>query len=301
MPVTSKPPRLQRGDVVALVAPASGQKRADLSLVTQATKLLQSWGLTVIQTPTLRPTPYLSADDSTRSADLRHALTAPDIKAIFVTRGGYGCARLLASLTDIIVPTPRLLLGFSDITTLHLHFMGQRHLYAVHAPNLATHQFLADTVDAATNRSALQQLLFQGIRPLPTLTPLYPQVKINDMMRLLNTPLTGGCLSLLTTSLGTAHEIQTQGKTLLIEEVGEAPYKIDRQLTHLKNAGKLDELAGLIIGDMVQCDSPSVSLQEVLQDVLSSLDCPIFHTADFGHGTLNLPWFYDRSFILGND
>lgn len=301
MPVAfNPPPTLQAGDAVAIIAPASGQKTEQQHLLTDAIVLLQRWGLHVVQKPLLNPVRYLSADDSTRAQALHQALTTPDIKAVFATRGGYGCARILPLLTDIVIPTPRLLVGFSDITTLHLHFSGQHNLQALHAPNLATPQLLSNSLNSEQNRQTLYQALFHGICITPTLTPLYPNMDTAVKQRVLQTPVTGGCLSLLTTSLGSGHDIQTAGKTLFIEEIGESPYCIDRMLTHLKNAGKLNQLAGIVIGDLVQCSSPNIDVFDVLCDVLSSVDCPVFHTAGIGHSALNTPWFYDYPFMLNS-
>lgn len=295
MPVESEVPLLRPGDAVALIAPASGQKADEQHLIREAIALLQGWGLRVVQTPTLNTERYLAADDITRAAALRRALTHPDIKAIFTTRGGYGCARLLPQLTDIVVPTPRLLLGFSDITTLHLHFAEQENLYRVHAPNLATRQCLARTADGETNRQALYHALFAGKYPILTLTPLNRQAKQNDK-QYLRAPLTGGCLSLTATSLGTAHQIQTTGKILLIEEIGESPYKIDRLLTHLKNTGLLHSVAGVMVADMIACDSSGIAIDALLPTLLSEIDCPLWRCTGIGHGTVNLPWLYDRPF-----
>lgn len=294
MPATFDSVTLTRGDAVALIAPASGQKTDGQHLVSDAIELLRSWGLAVVQTPVLNPQRYLAADDNTRAEALHQALTHPDIKAIFTTRGGYGCARLLPYLGDIVIPTPRLVVGFSDITTLHVHFTGQPNYQGLHAPCVATQQLLGDNPDSAQNREALQQTLFTG-RPTPLrLTTIQHGISNDAYTRMLNAPTAGGCLSLLVTSLGTPHEIQTKGKTLLIEEVGESPYSVDRMLTHLKNAGKLNGLAGLIIGEMVNCCSPHIDIEVVLGDVLGELDCPVYSTQDFGHGAVNLPWFYQR-------
>ncbi len=288
-------PKLQVGDAVALIAPASGQKADDKALVNTAITLLHDWGLHVVQTPTLQQTHYLAADDHTRASELRQALTTPDIKAIFVTRGGYGCARLLPLLGGISVPTPRYLVGFSDITTLHLYFAEQVNVYRMHGLNLATRQCLADTPAAEQNRQALHAALFAATLPPMHLTPLFAPVSSSAMAILQSAPLTGGCLSLLATSLGTAHEIQTAGKTVIIEDIGEAPYKIDRLLTHLKNAGKFDSAAGIILAELVGCDSANLAVQDVLRDVLADVPCPVLCCQGIGHGACNFPWVYGCS------
>lgn len=312
--------KLKQGDNVALIAPASGQKHQQSHLIEQAITCLTDWGLVVTITPPLAAHHrYLAASDKVRAESLINALTAPNIKAIFSTRGGYGCARLLPYLTQIplAIPSPRLLLGFSDMTTLHLHFTRQmcHHLCCVHAPNLATEQFLADTQSAAANRTALRYLLFDGYD-----TDFNCRVTLNtalnsamsssvdpaashivssqtdavpiDAFHWQEQPKTGGCLSLLVTSLGTEHEITTTDKWLFIEEVGEAPYKVDRMLTHLYNAGKFAAIRGIVFGEMAQCDSPSIKIQDVIKEFAERLSCPVISSPCFGHGKVNLPWFY---------
>lgn len=282
---------LQHGDKVALIAPASGQKSGNDYLVEQAIEQLESWGLDVVITPELsEPQRYLSASDRVRAEQLRYALTHPEVRAIFVTRGGYGAARLLSSLSDIIVPSERFLVGFSDITTLHLHFMNTPNVRSVHGVNVATESFLADSDAAADNRIALYQALFANDFPSLQLKPLYAersQVAFKNQ-----TAYTGGCLSLLVTSLGTPHEIDTTDKVLLIEEVGESPYKIDRMLTHLNNAGKFERIKALVFGQLVGCNMPNIAIEDVLAEWFIDADFPVFLSDEFGHGAINLPWRY---------
>ncbi len=277
--------QLQKGDKVALISPASGQKKGDEVLIKKALSVLENWGLSVILTPHIDNQRYLSATDTDRATDLIKALTHPEIKAIFVTRGGYGCARLLPHLDDIKVPTQRYLIGFSDITTLHLYTYRWDNVINLHAPNMAGQQFLGDNSDAEQNRQALYNALFNGVYPTWKLTPLFTDRHIDDAM---NINKVGGCLSLLVTSLGTPYEIQTDNKVLIIEEVSEPPYKIDRMLTHLRSAGKFDNVKAIIFGEMVNCDSPNVSLIDVLRDEFMNDTFPVFTTDSFGHGAINL-------------
>lgn len=292
--------RLQRGDKVALIAPASGQKQGDEYLLDNALSTLVQWGLSVEITPRLGGHRYLSANDNCRAADLSAALSYPEIKAIFITRGGYGCSRLLPYLSDVHIPTPRYLVGFSDVTTLHLYGLSQPQLISVHAPNLATQQFLADNVSAENNRNALYQFLFHGVTPRWQLTTLMKNRLSQQTSQHLDINAdnvgefarVGGCLSLLTASLGTPYEVQTAGKVLMIEEVGEAPYKIDRMLTQLRHAGKFDAVKAVVFGEMHNCHSPNIELQAVLADEFADDDFPILMTPCFGHGAVNLPWQY---------
>lgn len=287
---------LKKGDKVALIAPASGQKQGDDLLIEQALSVLESWGLSVIITPNINHHRYLSATDTDRATDVINALTHPEIKAIFVTRGGYGCARLLPYLDSVVVPTHRYLIGFSDITTLHLYSYHWEKVINIHAPNVATQQFLGDNPSAEKNRQALYNALFNGIYPSWQLTPLFTDNRHIDksninkyIENIMNTDRVGGCLSLLVSSLGTPYEINTDNKVLMIEEVCEAPYKIDRMLTHLRNAGKFDNVKAVVFGEMLHCDSPNIALADVLRDEFASDTFPVFSTDSFGHGAINFP------------
>ncbi|PID62994.1 MAG: hypothetical protein CR974_02440 [Gammaproteobacteria bacterium] len=303
--------QLQAGDSVAVIAPASGQRHRDAGLVLDALNVLADWGLHVVQTPQLAPQRYLANGDDQRAEALLTALHHPDIKAIFVTRGGYGCARLLSRLEGASVPSPRFLIGFSDITTLHLHFAGVKNLFRLHAPNVATAQFLADSEAGRCNREALHNALFAGQWPVLSCRPLRVEnaeknaekntrenaeavktVETIKTITLPKAPLTGGCLSLLATSLGTPHQVKAQGKILMIEEVGESPYQIDRMLTHLKNAGTFDGVCAVVFGTLTGCNSQHIEALDVVAEVLADLPCPVVISPTFGHGAVNLPWRY---------
>ncbi len=289
---------LRPGDEVALIAPASGQRYENQDLVDKAIELLTQWGLSVVLPPRLSAHRYLSAIDDERAENLINALTHPRIKAVFVTRGGYGCARLLPRIKEVSIPSPRFVVGFSDITTLHLHGLRQKNWISVHGPNVATEQFLDHTSHSVQNRISLHKALFDGVYDDVPLTPMNPNAQLlqrGGNFNLGNESLVGGCLSLLVTSLGTDHEINTVDKVLMIEEVGESPYKVDRMLTHLRNAGKFSQVSAVVFGDMISCSSSSISISDILEDEFSNDTFPVFTTESFGHGKANFPWLYNAS------
>lgn len=284
--------KLSSGDAVALIAPASGQKYQEQHLLDQAQALLTDWGLNVVLVPDAsEPQHYLSAPDPQRAKALITALTDDRIKAIFVTRGGYGCARLLPYLSDVTIPTPRFFVGFSDITTLHAHFYYEPNYRGVHGLNLATAQCFADTPSAANNRQALYDALFRQRFPRLNLTPLFKRGLAMDWQQ---APLIGGCLSLLVTTLGTSAQWDTNGCGLIVEDIGESPYKIDRMLTHLRRGGYFDSIKALIIGEMVDCDSQQIMVTDVLCELFANDDFPVFLCTEIGHGAINLPWLYGQ-------
>jgi len=197
--------RLQRGDVVWLIAPASQLRGDDHGLLAEGVSLLQGWGLQV----ELRVDPghhfYLAGPDEVRAAHLNAALADPEAKAIFCTRGGYGSARLLQHLDLRSVPPPKLLVGHSDITSLHLAISSLwPQVISIHGPNIATRQLLGDSAECGLNRRSLHTSLFSANTLL--VEPL-------EFIRTGRTsgPLVGGCLSLVSSAMGTEFLPRFQG------------------------------------------------------------------------------------------
>ncbi len=228
------------------------------------------------------------------------AIMDPEITAIFCTRGGYGCAKIIENISKInqnnTKITNKLLIGFSDITTLHLNFETNPKITSIHAPNLATNQFLRNDKFGKSNRESLYKVLFKGksanFNNLELINCLSSQ-KEEELPQ--NAKLTGGCLSLLVTSLGTNHEVITDGKIIMIEEVTEPTYKIDRMLTHMKNAGKFNEPIAVIFGDLLNCDSPNVKVKDILIDFFKDYKFPVYIGANFGHSEINHSWIYNKN------
>jgi len=281
---------LQEGDEVAIVAPAAGMRSADESRVDNAADLLRSWGLRPRLSIEDRNYFYLAGTDEQRARHLAEAVSAPEIKAVFCTRGGYGSPRLLPRMTWAS-PSPKLLVGFSDITALHLAVItaqqqataggdtGAHNIWPVHGPNVATAQFLDRSDDAQANRDDLRRLLFE---PEPTAHRL-------RFLRagVASGPLIGGCLSLVSSLVGTPFLPDLGGSILFLEDVGERPYSIDRMLFQLRNAGALDHVAGFVFGAMHDCTDGLNSLEDVIGDVLDPYDVPIAFGLPSGHGSRN--------------
>lgn len=284
---TSPPPPLAvvPGDCVAVVAPASGFEPARLE---EGLALLKSWDLRVLRVPDLsRPARYLSAPDEDRARELLWALNHPQVKAIFAARGGYGCARLIPFLERQFHPQPAgpspLLVGYSDITLLHL-YLDRQGFRGIHGPMMAES---AIGGLEARDREALR-LLLTGSEPLPPVTDAQLwAIAEGDAQG----TLVGGCLSLVVTSLGTAYEINTRGRILFLEEVGEAPYRVDRMLTHLRAAGKLDQAAGILLGDFMDCRHPQEDYdwKTVALDILGKAGCPVLAGFPAGHAQRKFP------------
>jgi muramoyltetrapeptide carboxypeptidase len=278
--VVMKPSVLMPGDQVMLVSP-SGPTRPER--VTRGLELLSDWGLRVIAAPnTYERKGYLAGTDEQRLADLNLALGDPDIRAVFCTRGGYGAQRIVDGLDFAAVRAdPKLVVGFSDITALQLALWRQARLPTVHGPGVAWR----DERTGAASVESLRQAVFSD-------QPVVIESRVDEEtapVRVDGTAegvLLGGNLCLLTASLGTVDFPDLDGAILLLEEVAEPPYKVDRMLVHLRRSGVLRGLAGVALGQFTECaDDWPVSIVDVLTEHLSTWGVPVLGGLPIGHGT----------------
>ncbi len=281
--------KLKKGDKVAIVAPASYLSYAKHYLLENACEILQSWGLQVVTHYDLSQKHfYFAGDEQYRASQLLAVVKKPDIKAIFVTRGGYGCARLLPALGEFAAISPRLFCGFSDITALTLAFETcSSNLQFIHGPGLAVESFAGDSIDASVNRQRLHELMFHGEQGLERNLTVLNEGRATA-------PITGGCLSVVCSLLGTSFEPDFSGKILFLEDVDEKPYAIDRMLTQLKQADKLACIEGLVFGDMHGCSDYQNDLKDVVIDVLGEYNHPVLYGFEAGHGPINLAFAYGQ-------
>jgi muramoyltetrapeptide carboxypeptidase len=284
-----RPRALKPGDTVALLSPASCPK--DPAHVRRAREALQALGLQVrLGKHVLSVQGYLAGTDRQRAADLQEAFSNPEVRAIFCTRGGYGAARLLEHFkVQAAVRHPKILVGYSDLTTLHLALQAGG-LVSFWGPMPGT----SSEMNLFSSRH-LKRALFSN-EPLGLMPPprrawvLHPGQAEGK--------LTGGTLTLLCASLGTPYEVQTRERIVFLEDVGEEPYKVDRMLTHLLAAGKLKDAAGLVLGKFKDCAPKnypprrSLTLNQVLEDRLEPLAIPVFGGLALGHTSdqLTLPY-----------
>lgn len=282
------PNPLYPGARVALVAPSSAVAADRLGPAQDAVKAL---GLEPVPYPSCYATSrhgYFAADDVQRASDLQAAFADDSIDGVLCLRGGYGAHRLLPLLDlDAIARRPKLFVGYSDITALHTAFNQSCGFVTFHAPMPASDYY--QPVDELT-MSGLRWCLFGSLtgpvenpagRPLTALSPG------SAMGRLC-----GGNLSLLAASLGTPWEIDTKGKLLFLEDVGEKVYRIDGMLTQLRNAGKFRDCAGVILGDWTDCppEDPerSLTLEEVFRELIVPAGKPVMAGLACGHSLPNL-------------
>ncbi|MBN1543331.1 LD-carboxypeptidase [candidate division KSB1 bacterium] len=229
---------------------------------------------------------YLAGSDEQRVEDLHDFFQDPEVKAIVALRGGYGTLRLLPLLDyDLIRRHPKILLGYSDLTSLHLAIHRLAGIVTFHgAVALSTfNDYSKDYLLRTLGRA-------EPCGPIKNPPHLFPRL-IGKIDRPARGALVGGNLTLVCASLGTAHEIDTRGKILFLEEVGEEPYSIDRMLTQLGQAGKLQQAAGILVDRCAKCKpadykpafNNTLSVEEILEDRLGHLDSPVLINLSIGH------------------
>lgn len=284
-----QPPYLKAGDTVAIVAPSGILKNREYE-VKQAVDLLKSWGLhAVVGKHVFSKANHFAGTDNERCEDLQNAMDNPKISAIWCARGGYGTVRILDKLdyTKFKV-NPKWVIGYSDITALHnqLHNEGFESLHALMCVSL-TKDLSAIKATISTFKAALF-----GMPEGYTLEGSNYN-KVGEA----SGQLVGGNLTMLHTMLGSDTSIDTSGKILFIEEIGEYKYHIDRMLQSLKRAGYFNNCKGVIVGDMSKLRKNTTlwgtSIEQLILDALSDYDFPIAFNMPAGHEKDN------RALVLG--
>lgn len=279
---TFRLPCLRAGDTIGIIAPAGSVSRRDE--FDQGVAVLNRMGFQVRYDERIfENRRYLAGDDASRAEELMRYFEDKAIQAVMPLRGGYGCARMLPYLDEKrLRPNPKLLTGFSDITTLHLYF--QRHFgwVTIYGPMVASPSLRK----CSEREEEHLKLLWTDPNYLPEIT--FPQME-SFAPGVAEGRMTGGCLSVVVTSLGTPYEIQTEDAILFLEDLSEAPYRLDRMISHLKLAGKLDHIAGLMLGSFTDCepDDNAYTARDVLQDVVGDLEVPVLYNFPAGHGREN--------------
>lgn len=285
-----KPGHLKKGDTVGIAAPASGV--TEPRTIREAKETWESLGFKVKLGRHLNGRyGYLSARDEQRAEDLHSMFSDQEVKAIVALRGGYGTIRILNLLDyDIIKKNPKILLGYSDITSLNIAIHQMTGLVTFHGP-VAISSFTEYTQEYLFKVISSEEAVGLISHPAPE-NILHPTAHFLTIRGGSCTgSLTGGNLSLIVSSLATPYEINTKGKILFIEEVGEEPYAIDRMLTQLSQAGKLDQAAGIILDRCDRCGvsdykpafKESLGMEEVFVDRLAHLKIPVVLGFSIGH------------------
>ncbi len=271
----AKPARLKEGDRVALTAPAGIVY--DNTEFDRMKEVLESFGFEVVFGEHVRKRfGYLAGTDRQRAEDLNRFFSDPDIDGIVAVRGGWGCARILPYLDfEMIKENPKVYCGFSDNTTLHMAFLHRSNLISFHGPNGTS-----DWTDLTKN--SFRSVLIEGEK-----SEFHSESDVQLIFPgIIEGRLIGGNLSILTTTLGTDIQPDTEGAILFVEDIGEPVYKIDRMLVHLKQAGMLENLNGFIFGRCTNCPDPSefhFTLKQILQQHIRPLGIPAVMGMDISH------------------
>ncbi|RCG29842.1 LD-carboxypeptidase [Sphaerisporangium album] len=269
------PSRLRPGDRVAVVAPSGP---VDPVRLARGRQVLTEAGLDVVVMPrVMHRRGYLAGSDAGRAADLQEAWCDPAYRAVVCARGGYGATRLLDLLDwqAMEAARPKILLGSSDITALHQAFAVRLGVASCFGPMPAC-ETLSDP--EGPDRVSLDHL-FASLFETETPGPIAGDRVIVPGRA--EAPLTGGNLALLASLCGTPYALRGQGRVVLLEDVGEEPYRVDRMLTQLVQAGCLDGAAGIVLGSWVGCGDP----MPVLVERLAPLEVPMIAGLPIGHGT----------------
>ncbi|SDN27861.1 muramoyltetrapeptide carboxypeptidase [Streptomyces sp. cf386] len=273
-----RPSRLAPGARVAVVAPSGPvpEERLEAGL-----DVLRGWDLDPVVAPHVLDRngelDYLAGTDADRAADLQRAWCDPSVHAVLCARGGYGAQRMVDLLDweAMRAAGPKVFVGFSDITVLHQAFATRLGLVTLHGPAAAG----IDFVKNARAQEHLRATLFapETVRAIPADGRAMVPGRARGVTL-------GGCLSMLASDLGTPHaRAGARGGLLLIEDVGEQPYRIDRMLTQLLRTGWLDGVAGIALGSWTAC-GPYDAVRAVLVDRLGGLGVPVVEEVGFGHG-----------------
>ena len=283
--------KLKFGDTIGLIAP-SGAMRTE-GAIERAVKETERMGFKVkLGESAGKKYGYLSGEDDVRARDINAMFADDEVDAIFCIRGGYGAMRILDQLDyDLIRKHPKIFVGFSDITALHIALLNRCKLATFHAPMAVG--WSNGPLDDFSRESMYKALMYA--EPVGELVnpPEYPKQTVNPGKA--DGILVGGNLMLIASSLGTPWEIDTKDRIIFIEEIGERTYCVDRMLTQLRLAGKFDDCAGVVFGDFADCpiEYPEfgLTLEEIIRDVVAPCGKPVFTGLRCGHCTpkLTLP------------
>jgi muramoyltetrapeptide carboxypeptidase len=268
------PPYLTPGSLVYITAPA---KAIEASSIRKTQEILESWGLAVrLSTHCLGQHHYFSGTDEERTQDFQSGLDAPDVHAILCARGGYGCVRIVEQLSwNMFQSNPKWIVGFSDVTVFH-HKVHQLGLQSIHG--IMPLGFVTGT---HASRETLKKALF-GL-PYRLEGPAHPKNIPGEVEGVL----IGGNMTLVYSMLGTPLRYDFKDKILLLEDIGEHIYKIDRMLYSLQLAGVLSSIKGLILGGFTEMEDTDIpfgkSIEALIYERVKSCNIPVAFGLPFGH------------------
>jgi muramoyltetrapeptide carboxypeptidase len=276
-----KPRALKKGAVLGIAAPGGPVDREQLEA---GESLLRAAGFEIYRRRDLLARDgYTAGDDARRADELMELVQHPDVAGIICARGGYGCDRILSMLdADVFREAAKPLVGYSDVTALLLWQRRRAGLIGFHGPMLDR--------GADLDRTAFDHLIRQLTREGSMPETIAGEALVGGRA---TGRLIGGSLTLLAASIGTPWEVDTRGAILLIEDVGERPYRIDRMLQQLRAAKKFDRLAAVGVGSFESCADdryPEPDVSTVIENALCGIGVPVVRALPFGHVKVNYAW-----------
>lgn len=278
------PPYLKPGDTIALTSPAG---YITMEEIQPAKLLMESWGFRILVGNTIGKRDFtFGGTDAERLADLQSLLDNPDVQAIMCARGGYGVNRILDQLNlNTFIRHPKWVIGFSDITALHLHLLKHAKVASIHSKmcNSFPKEWSAAEPMVQETILSIKQGLNGSVLSYASLPDMHNRKGKAEGV------ITGGNLAIIISMMGTASEIETEGRILFLEEVGEYLYSIDRMMTTLQRAGKLATLKGLVVGgfNRIKTDDPGEefgrSFQEIILSKVKDYTYPVCFGFPVGH------------------
>jgi muramoyltetrapeptide carboxypeptidase len=279
------PPLLKPGDKIAIIAPS---RKIFPEHLEKAIEVFEDWGLRVVIGKHVfsNSHSYLAGTDEERLHDFQTFINDKTISAIICGRGGYGSTRIIDALNfSALRKNPKWIIGFSDITAIHTALLKEG-IKSIHG----IMPILFSKADSAESVQSIGKILFKGECRIESLSSSF-----NRNGRAVG-PVVGGNLSLIADSLGTSTEVETNEKILLLEEIDEYRYKLDRMMTQLRRAGKLAGLSGLIIGHMTDIKDSDLnfgeSFEEIILNAVADFGYPVAFKFPSGHENPNLAWIH---------
>lgn len=285
------PSRLRVGDKIGVIAPARKISETQLE---PAIAIFKSWGLKPVLAKNMfsENHSYLAGTDQERSADFQSMIDDGKIRAIFSARGGYGSTRIIEDIDfSPLQKDPKWIVGFSDVTAFHLR-LSKIGLASIHA----TMPIFFGRKESQRSVETIRSILFSGACKLDL--PGQNQNRLGQAVG----EVIGGNLSLIVDALNTPSEPDTRGKILIVEEVDEYFYKLDRMFTQLRRTGKLGVLAGLVIGHMTDLKNSDLDFGETLEQIVThavrDYEYPLAFGFPTGHEEPNYAWIHGASATL---
>lgn len=276
------PKKLQKGDTIGIICPSSPITEERQA---QCVKAIEDLGYKVKPADNLTSNHggYMAGTGEERGQWINRMFADPEVDAIFCVRGGDGGSRCMEYIDlDVVRENPKIFVGYSDITSMHMYFNQKADLVTFHGPMVSSN--IVDNFDDETKKALFDALngdvKYEFVNPAGIPIQVLKPGKASG-------PVIGGNLSLISAAMGTPYEMDSDGKIIFIEEVDEPLTKIEKWCYHMKNAGKFDKCAGILLGqftDVTNKYMPEYTVIDCLKEILANIDVPVMYDLQSGHG-----------------